>query len=236
MFRPGPGCRPLTSFHRHLVSQHRSFITGIAAQNYYKDLGLDSDAGSNEIKKAYFDLTKKYHPDVNPDDPEALKRFHAISQAYRVLGDPRQRRMYDRGSLAKAGVADEEAIKHSFEGEDFFKSRSDFKEKYSSGDAPDHSDIQSKRMSNLNRRMDDWVMNARREAFHDSRANKRFKKKIDDMRNRPDPKTPRQARVRSPYMDDTRPANGGGGGGSSILAAFVIILTLLILNRLGGGG
>ena len=51
-------------------------------QDPYKVLGVSPDASDEEIKKAYRDLTKKYHPDLNPNDPEAAKKMNEINAAY----------------------------------------------------------------------------------------------------------------------------------------------------------
>ncbi len=63
--------------------------------DYYSVLNINSNATQDEIKKAYRNLAKKYHPDVNPDDPEAEKMFKQVSEAYEVLSDERKRHEYD---------------------------------------------------------------------------------------------------------------------------------------------
>lgn len=65
-------------------------------KDYYEILGVDENASREEIKKAYRRLAKENHPDANPDDPEAEERFKQISEAYRVLSDPEQRKKYDQ--------------------------------------------------------------------------------------------------------------------------------------------
>jgi molecular chaperone DnaJ len=70
--------------------------------DYYKTLGVDKKATPEEIKKAYRKLARKYHPDTNPDDTQAEKRFKEISQAHDVLGDPEKRKQYDTNSGAFA--------------------------------------------------------------------------------------------------------------------------------------
>ncbi len=63
---------------------------------YYTILGLGRDAGEEELKKAYKTLAKKYHPDQNPDKPEAKQKFQEIQEAYEVLKDPNKRKLYDQ--------------------------------------------------------------------------------------------------------------------------------------------
>jgi molecular chaperone DnaJ len=64
--------------------------------DYYAVLGVDKNAGEAEIKKAYRTMALKYHPDKNPDDPEAEKKFKEVTAAYQVLSDPEKRSQYDR--------------------------------------------------------------------------------------------------------------------------------------------
>lgn len=66
------------------------------SEDYYKTLGLKRDASQAEIQKAYRDLAKKYHPDRNPGDKQAAKKFQAVQAAFEVLNDPEKREMYDR--------------------------------------------------------------------------------------------------------------------------------------------
>jgi len=70
-------------------------------KNYYEVLGIPKEASTDDIKKAYRELAKKYHPDVNKS-PEAEEKFKEISEAYAVLSDPQKREVYDQ--YGKAGV------------------------------------------------------------------------------------------------------------------------------------
>ncbi len=70
--------------------------------DYYSILGVSKEASQEEIKKAYRKLAVKYHPDKNPGDPEAEKRFKEVSEAYEVLGDEKKRETYNR--FGKEGV------------------------------------------------------------------------------------------------------------------------------------
>lgn len=65
-------------------------------RDYYQTLGVKKDASQDEIKKAYRKLARKYHPDVNPDDPNAEEKFKDINEAYQVLSDEEKRSKYDR--------------------------------------------------------------------------------------------------------------------------------------------
>lgn len=65
-------------------------------RDYYEVLGVEKNADEAAIKKAYRVLAKKYHPDMNPGDKEAEKKFKEASEAYAVLSDPEKRRQYDQ--------------------------------------------------------------------------------------------------------------------------------------------
>ncbi len=65
-------------------------------RDYYEVLGVDKSADDAAIKKAYRVLAKKYHPDMNPGDAEAEKKFKEASEAYAVLSDPDKRKQYDQ--------------------------------------------------------------------------------------------------------------------------------------------
>lgn len=74
------------------------------ARDYYEVLGVPRDASQEEIKKAYRRLARRYHPDANPGDPEAERRFKEINEAYQVLSDPEKRARYDRFGHAGVGA------------------------------------------------------------------------------------------------------------------------------------
>ena len=75
-------------------------------RDYYEVLGVSKDADDATLKKAYRKVAKKYHPDVNPGDAEAEKKFKEASEAYAVLSDPDKRRQYDQfGHAAFEGGA-----------------------------------------------------------------------------------------------------------------------------------
>ncbi len=75
-------------------------------RDYYEVLGVDKNADDAALKKAYRVLAKKYHPDMNPGNKEAEKKFKEASEAYAVLSDPEKRRQYDQfGHAAFEGGA-----------------------------------------------------------------------------------------------------------------------------------
>jgi len=66
------------------------------AEDYYKTLGVRRNASQAEIQRAYRELARKYHPDLNPDDKTAKSKFQQIQNAFDVLNDSEKREMYDR--------------------------------------------------------------------------------------------------------------------------------------------
>jgi curved DNA-binding protein len=65
-------------------------------KDYYKTLGVERNAGEDDIRKAYRKLAMQYHPDRNPNDKQAEERFKEINEAYQVLNDPKKRAHYDK--------------------------------------------------------------------------------------------------------------------------------------------
>lgn len=63
--------------------------------DYYKILGVDKNASQDDVKKAFRKLARKYHPDLNPNDPSAKDKFQEINEANGVLSDPEKRKKYD---------------------------------------------------------------------------------------------------------------------------------------------
>ena len=84
------------------------------AKDLYEVLGVDKNASDDEIKSAYRKLAKKYHPDLNKDNPSAAEKFKEINQAYEVLGDQQKRSNYD-----KFGSADGNPFSGTGGGADF---------------------------------------------------------------------------------------------------------------------
>jgi molecular chaperone DnaJ len=77
-------------------------VNPVSKRDYYEVLSVGKEAGDQEIKGAYRELAKRYHPDRNPDDPGAEEKFKEASEAYSVLSDVQKRAAYDR--FGHAGV------------------------------------------------------------------------------------------------------------------------------------
>ncbi len=69
-------------------------------RDYYEVLGVDKNASPDELKKAYRQLAKKYHPDLNPDNKEAEAKFKEANEAYEILSNPEKKEKYDRFGFA----------------------------------------------------------------------------------------------------------------------------------------
>jgi molecular chaperone DnaJ len=76
----------------------------VAAKDFYQTLGVSEKATPEEVKKAYRKLAKQFHPDANPNKPEAAEKFKDISEAHSVLSDPEKRKKYD--TMRKLGAFD----------------------------------------------------------------------------------------------------------------------------------
>jgi len=74
------------------------------AEDYYQTLGVPRTASAEEIRKAYRELARKYHPDLHPDDAAAKEKFKQVQTAFDVLNDQSKREMYDRYGSAFEGV------------------------------------------------------------------------------------------------------------------------------------
>lgn len=76
------------------------------SEDYYSILGVSKSASQEEIEKAHRALARKYHPDMNPDDPDAKKKFQKMQEAFEVIGNPEKRKMYDQygSGFADAGA------------------------------------------------------------------------------------------------------------------------------------
>src|SRR3954471_17922396 len=85
--------------------------------DYYKILEIDKSASDADIKKAYRKLARKYHPDLNPNDADAHKKFQQLNEANEVLSDPEKRKKYDQyGENWQHGEAYEQARQQQQQG------------------------------------------------------------------------------------------------------------------------
>lgn len=87
-----------SSYHSFLCTRLFSTISPRSDRhhNHYEVLRLPPDCSKAELKKQFYVLSKETHPDINPSDPHASRRFSQISESYSVLADPEKRRKYDR--------------------------------------------------------------------------------------------------------------------------------------------
>ena len=79
-------------------------------RDYYEVLGVAKTASQDEIKKAYRNLAKKYHPDMNPGDKDAEAKFKEASEAYGILSDETKRKQYDQfghAAFEQGGAGDD---------------------------------------------------------------------------------------------------------------------------------
>jgi len=80
------------------------YVTRRKASNHYDTLNISKDSTQEQIKAAYYDLTKKYHPDRNTTQ-DAKTKFQDVSNAYEVLGNFHKRKLYDRDLMARGTAA-----------------------------------------------------------------------------------------------------------------------------------
>merc|ERR1711972_314778 len=86
-----------------LTQQQRHFRTTLlrsSNKDYYNTLGVSQDASQKEIKKAYYQLTKKYHPNTNKEDKSAQKKFQEVSEAYECLSDDSKKKKDPNAPIA----------------------------------------------------------------------------------------------------------------------------------------
>ena len=81
--------------HLTILIIFRTSSISFASKDFYEVLGVSRDSSAKDIKKAYYQLAKKYHPDTNKGDKEAQKKFQEVSEAYECLSDDNKRKQYD---------------------------------------------------------------------------------------------------------------------------------------------
>ncbi|GAA0078108.1 hypothetical protein UT300005_24860 [Clostridium sp. CTA-5] len=99
-------------------------------KNYYKILGVSESANKDEIKKAFRTLAKKYHPDKNKDNKDAIEMFQQINEAYEILGNESAREEYDKKLNQHNSNSKKNDGKNSSK-----KSQAKSKENFNKGDA-----------------------------------------------------------------------------------------------------
>jgi curved DNA-binding protein len=106
--------------------------------DYYKILGLNKNATDEDIKKAYRKLARKHHPDLNPKDKEAHKKFQQINEANEVLSDPDKRKKYDQYGKDWQHAEQFEKAKHSSRSQEYSSAGHDFNSRqFEEGDFSD---------------------------------------------------------------------------------------------------
>lgn len=85
-------------------------------KNYYEILGVPKNATKEEIKRAFRKMARKYHPDVNPDEPKSGDKFKEINEAYSILNDDKKREMYDKFGVVEGDPSTYQQWAGSFPG------------------------------------------------------------------------------------------------------------------------
>jgi len=102
---------------KHSRQFHGSRVAEAPLRDYYDILGVPRGASESDIKRAYYKLAKKYHPDTNKDDPRAAELFQEAQKAYETLRDPEKRQVYDQ--VGREGMENMESGGGGFGGNPF---------------------------------------------------------------------------------------------------------------------
>ena len=94
-------------------------------KDFYATLGVTKEASSEEIKKAYKKLARENHPDLNPGDTEAEKKFKEAAEAYSILSDDQKRQQYDQFGHAGIGGAGQSGFQGGMSMEDILNNFGD---------------------------------------------------------------------------------------------------------------
>ncbi|KAL0942680.1 Chaperone protein DnaJ [Colletotrichum truncatum] len=113
---PPPQAQQLLQLRTRAFTTSRSLQDDAASLNYYEILKVSHNASPPEIKKSFYALSKLHHPDHNPNDPNASRKFQEIAEAYAVLGTPAKRASYDRSLPSAARSAHRHGSYHSSTG------------------------------------------------------------------------------------------------------------------------
>ena len=193
----------------------QSTTVNTGQQSFYDELGIHPQSTSREIKEAFYNLSKDYHPDRNVDNPQALKKFQTISEAYEVLGNPEKRIKYDKGVLGRSSsVAERERATHRFQGEQFYGARGNLK---------------IHRKNNVDRNLDAWVKENSSENFQRLQDQKRYRGRIGYSDSR---LTGLSGKSMADKQRMATHSHGNSGTDKSLLLIGVLVLILYALVRI----
>lgn len=113
-----------------LVRQFSTNFCDFQKKTHYDCLEITPKATQTDVKSAYYKLSKKYHPDINQQNPSAAERFRDITEAYEVLGNVKSRKLYDRGMLVRGDTVQdyptsrpEDPVRDDYKHAPFYHSR-----------------------------------------------------------------------------------------------------------------
>ncbi|XP_013784424.1 protein tumorous imaginal discs, mitochondrial-like [Limulus polyphemus] len=124
-----PNSRKFQYLTLNTVASRKFHTTSLCQKrDYYEVLGVARNASQKDIKKSYYQLAKKFHPDTNRGDSEAAKKFQEVSEAYEVLSDDNKRKQYDQfgtttdfGSAGGPGATGFQGFQSTIDPEELFR-------------------------------------------------------------------------------------------------------------------